>query len=71
MREIRFRKIDFDPIFESKGIDPESITDAEWMNFMDSFIAGTHWAEVAEIAAEDMRYDRKMEAKELNAGFYV
>lgn len=61
MRQITFRELDFDPIFKSRGIDPETITDIEWSRFIDAFLDGTHWAEIAEFAATDMRMDREFD----------
>lgn len=62
-REIRFSEEDFDPILKSVGLDPESITEYEWSKFGNMFCDGTHWYEVAEIAADQIAYNREMERK--------
>lgn len=43
---------DFQPAFARAGIDPATLTDDEWRKFVDAFCDGTHWSEVAEIAAD-------------------
>jgi len=43
---------DFEPALAKAGIDPSSITSYEWSKFTDDFVTGTHWDEVAEVAAE-------------------
>ena len=58
-REIHFYAEDFDPILISKGIDPETIREYQWDKFIDMFLEGTHWAEVAEIAAEEIKYQMR------------
>jgi len=55
-REIIFCEDDFDPILKAAGIDPESITEYQWSKFINMFCDGTHWSEVAEIAAENLIY---------------
>lgn len=50
--EILFDAIDFWPILEYNGIEPESITEYEWSKFTDSFLDGTGWYEVADLACD-------------------
>jgi hypothetical protein len=42
---------DFAEAFASVGLDPATLDDYEWRKFEDAFCEGTHWSEVAEIAA--------------------
>ena len=51
-RSITFTLEDFASAFKEAGLDPNSLTDYEWRKFEDAFLAGTHWNEVAEIAAD-------------------
>ncbi len=51
-RVITFTMEDLRPAFDAAGIDPDSLTDYEWGKFVDAFLAGTHWDEVARYAAE-------------------
>lgn len=60
-RVIRFTEADFDGLFESYGIDPETITPSEWWKFQDMFIEGTSWFEVAKEAAYELMLTRKGE----------
>lgn len=43
---------DFEPALRKAGIDPTQITEYEWSKFTDDFLTGTHWDDVAEIAAD-------------------
>lgn len=49
---ITFIADDFAPAFDLAGIDLDSVTEYEWRKFEDAFLAGTHWDEVAQHAAE-------------------
>ena len=51
-RSITFTLEDFASAFKEAGLDANSLTDYEWRKFEDAFLAGTHWDEVAEIAAD-------------------
>jgi hypothetical protein len=51
-RVITFTLEDFAPAFEAAGINPDSLTDYQWRKFMDAFLEGTGWDEVARNAAE-------------------
>ena len=51
-RRIVFETEDLAPAFEAAGIELASLTDYEWSKFVDAFLTGTHWDEVARYAAE-------------------
>jgi hypothetical protein len=51
-QRITFSIQDFASAFEAVGIEVDSLTDDEWRKFEDAFLAGTHWDEVAEHAAD-------------------
>lgn len=57
-RVILFNNHDLDPLFEAAGIDPDSLTRDEWRQFYNAFLEGTGWFEVAQIAAETIKYMR-------------
>lgn len=58
-KEIIFSEEDFEPFFTETGIDFESISSREWNAFENMFIEGTHWAEIAEVAAGEIENDRR------------
>ena len=60
-RQIRFSKDDFDPFFESEGIDPDTLTDSEWRAFENMFVEGTGWTEVAREAAWNINQEREQD----------
>lgn len=58
---IQFNQFDFETAFFRAGITLESLTQAEWDSFTDSFLDGTGWSEVASYAAENIADDRENE----------
>ena len=61
-REIKFVREDFVYHFEKLGMNIDTLLDEEWDKFYDMFCSGTHWDEVAEIAAWEIARNRE-EAK--------
>ncbi len=59
-RTIIFSREDFAPIFQNLGIRFKSITDSEWEDFYNMFLEGTHWSEVANYAASEIKYQRSV-----------
>jgi hypothetical protein len=58
---ITFVADDFVPAFEAAGVRTESLTETEWRRFYNSFLDGTGWCEVAEIAADEIAENRRRE----------
>lgn len=56
---IVFDSADLAPSFRLAGIDPASITAAEWSRFVDAFLDGTGWTEVANEAAFVIAEERR------------
>jgi hypothetical protein len=52
---------DFEPALREAGIDPDSITEHEWLKFADAFLAGTHWDEVARYATDAIKAQRVLD----------
>lgn len=61
-RSITFTMEDFAPALAAAGLDPNSLTDYEWRKFENAFMAGTHWDEIASLAAEIVATLRQVEA---------
>ena len=60
-RTIIFGREDFAPIFQNLGMRFNSITDHEWERFYDMFLEGTHWSEIANLAASEIKYQRSLD----------
>lgn len=58
--KICFVAEDFEPALTKAGLELDSITNSEWTQFENMFIEGTHWSYVAEIAAEEIAYERRL-----------
>ena len=57
-RTIRFGPNDFDPFFETAGIEPNTLTATEWRQFENMFMEGIFWAEVTMTTAETIAWYR-------------
>ncbi len=60
-RRIVFTNEDFEDIFAKEGIDFYSLSEAEWRKFVNMFLEGTAWTEVALEAAWNIKLDRDVE----------
>ena len=58
-RRIVFTAEDFEPLFQSEGIDFLTLNESEWRSFENMFMEGTGWSEVASIAAWTIKLDRE------------
>jgi len=58
-RRIIFTAEDFEPLFESEGIDFLTLTDSEWRSFETMFGDGTAWSQVVKDAAWTIKLDRE------------
>jgi len=57
-RRILFTAEDFEPLFESEGIDFLTLDESEWRSFENMFMDGTSWSDVVKDAAWTIKMDR-------------
>jgi hypothetical protein len=58
-RRILFTAEDFEPLFESEGIDFLTLDEGECHQFENMFLDGTQWSQVVKDAAWTIKLDRE------------